>query len=211
MSSKDPKKRDVLISKALSYLLRHGAVKEKLEIDPQGYVLLDVLLNHNRMKSNKVTLEDLKRIVKDNDKQRFTIKDDTWICANQGHTLKVIDDSNLLLMSHDELPKTIYHGTYLKNLPLIFVKGGGLSRMDRNHIHFTSTEFRNISGIRKSVNVLIFLDVEKCVSRGLQFYKSLNDVILCKGDAEGFIQYELFGKVVDAKTGLEIDITEFTK
>lgn len=200
----DPAKRDVQISKALSYLLRHGALKEKLDIDSQGYVKLEEILKHQRLRSHKTTIEDIERIVTLNDKQRFTIKEDK-ICANQGHSLKVVDDSNLTELTPLELPSIIYHGTYHKKLPEIMASGG-LHRMNRNHIHFTSTELRNISGIRKTVNVLIYLDKNKCVDAGLRFYKSLNDVILTPGDKDGYVRKEVFEKVIDVKTGNEVHL-----
>ena len=62
-------KRDIQISKALSYLLRHGALKEGLPIDNNGFIPVSVLLRHNRLKSHKCTLEDIHRIVENNDKQ----------------------------------------------------------------------------------------------------------------------------------------------
>ena len=67
-------KRDVQLSKALSYLLRHAAVKEKLTIDSNGYTPLKELLSHNRLKTHKCTVDDIHRIVKENDKQRFHLK-----------------------------------------------------------------------------------------------------------------------------------------
>jgi 2'-phosphotransferase len=199
--------RDVRISKALSYLLRHGAEKEKLAIDEKGYVALNDILNHNRIKCNKATLEDIKRIVEDNDKKRFTISGD-YICANQGHSLKVIDDSNLELLTKETIPQEVFHGTYKTKLGAI-IQSGGLSKMNRNHIHFTSTELSNISGIRKTANVLIYLDVNKCLQQNIEFFKSKNDVILSAGDENGFIRYELFDRVIDTKTGQKIDITKY--
>ena len=73
MASLPPAKRDIAISKSLSYLLRHGAVKEKLNIDQTGYININELLNHNRLKTNKVTLDVIRRIVGNNEKKRFSI------------------------------------------------------------------------------------------------------------------------------------------
>ncbi|CAK7913323.1 tRNA 2'-phosphotransferase [[Candida] anglica] len=195
-------KREVQISKALSLLLRHSAVKENIEIDQDGFVLLDTILNHNRIKTHKATLEEIKSIVENNDKKRFRIEtrgDQLYICANQGHTIKEVGEGNLTqLVNLEDFPSVIIHGTYKKHLPLIMKTG--LSRMGRNHIHFTfeeTNESKVISGMRKGCNALIYLDIPKCIESGLQFYKSSNNVILCAGNDKGFISPDLFLKVVD--------------
>ncbi|RCK67746.1 tRNA 2'-phosphotransferase [Candida viswanathii] len=204
MPPPDQARRDVLISKALSYLLRHGAVKEKLAIDDQGYVKISDILSHQRLKSFKTTREDLDRIVRDNDKKRFTIKDD-MICANQGHSLKTVNNDNLTPMTLDELTTLkIYHGTYKNKLPTI-KSSGGLSKMNRNHIHFTCEEYATGSGIRYNANVLVYVDAAKCTAAGIQFYKSLNNVILSPGDTNGKIPWGFVDKVVDLE-GKQVDV-----
>ncbi|CCH59643.1 hypothetical protein TBLA_0B08270 [Henningerozyma blattae CBS 6284] len=186
-NSSDAKKRDVHISKALSYLLRHGAVKENLKIDSNGYILVSDLLKHQRLKSFKTTWFDVKRIVRDNDKQRFHLKnksssqdDDSvenwYICATQGHSLsKVKPDENSglltpIILSQDEVfPTPLIHGTSVDSLFLI-IKSGKLSKQKRNHIHLTTglvdsleninkkdDETKILSGFRNSSKILIYL------------------------------------------------------
>ncbi|CCH42720.1 putative RNA 2'-phosphotransferase [Wickerhamomyces ciferrii] len=212
-------KRDIQISKALSYLLRHGAEKEKLIIDPQGYVSLSQILSNNRIKTHKTTKEDIERIVAENNKKRFNllVKDDgqTYICANQGHSLKSITNDNLKLISNDdEWPKDLIHGTTLKNLKLI-LESGGLSKMNRNHIHLTShleldpeDGTKTITGIRSFSTVLIYLDIEKLKKNNdqIKVYKSLNNVYLSEGDSNGFISKDYFLKIIDRKTLQNIEI-----
>lgn len=202
-------KRDIQISKALSYLLRHGAQKEKLPIDVTGYVKLDLILSNNRLKTHRTTKEDIYRIVENNNKKRFNLitRDDSfeYICANQGHSLKTINNDNLIKLSKDDYPSQLIHGTTLSKLKLIF-ESGGLSKMSRNHIHFTSNVENDdqngvVTGIRYNSSVLIYLDIEKLKQQDqIQFYKSLNDVYLTEGDSNGVLSKEFFLKVVDRKT-----------
>lgn len=195
MSAPAPAKRDVLISKTLSYLLRHGAVKEKLPIDAQGWVPVAVLLQHSRLKTNKATVEDIRRVVAENAKQRFSLREDAgqlYICANQGHTLELVTPQ-LELLTSDTMPQNVYHGTYKNKLASI--EQSGLSRMARNHIHLTSDAAWSVLGIRNNCNVLIYVDTAKCMASGLEFYKSANGVILCSGDAQGTIRPEFFRKI----------------
>ncbi|POV97056.1 hypothetical protein PSTT_15292 [Puccinia striiformis] len=110
---------DVRHSETLSYILRHGAIKEKLEIGADGFIRLDELLKRPKMKNN--TIKDIKRVVAENEKQRFTIieqeeADGTmirYIWANQGHSLKVERPDLIPVTDQSELP-TVVHGTYSK-------------------------------------------------------------------------------------------------
>lgn len=195
MSAPSPEKREYLISKSLSYLLRHAAIKEKLPIDAQGWVPVSAVLRNNRLKSLRASQQDIERIVESNDKQRFKLKmegDATFICANQGHTLTQITP-DLELLTVASMPKNVYHGTFVNKLPLI--EKQGLKRMARNHIHMTSDAEWSVLGIRKSCTVLIYIDTTKCIDDGLEFWRSANGVILCAGDAKGYIPPKYFKRI----------------
>ncbi|CCE83785.1 Piso0_004373 [Millerozyma farinosa CBS 7064] len=197
MASPSPEKRDTLISKSLSYLLRHGAIKEKLDIDSKGYVKVSELLNHNRLKTHKTTVEDIRRVVENNEKKRFLLieEPELRICATQGHSISIVTDENLVPLSRDAIPDKVYHGTYRKKLSQIF-QSGGLKRMGRNHIHFASS-LSSVSGVRKSCDAFIYIDVPRCLDHGLRFYKSENLVILTPGDDHGMVPCHLFAMVLD--------------
>lgn len=74
-------------------MLRHNAVQEKLNITPEGFVQIPEILEH-RFVRGKFTLDDIKRVVDNNDKQRFYIRNNEngilEIRANQGHSISVI-------------------------------------------------------------------------------------------------------------------------
>lgn len=179
-------KRDIQISKSLAYLLRHGALKEKLIMDSNGYIPLQQLLAHNRLKTHKCTHEDVMRIVANNDKKRFDIKlidGVECVAATQGHSIKNIkpDENVLTLISKDTvLPHPLIHGTNMKGLELI-LQSGFISRMQRNHIHLSpgvvGQDTNVISGMRKNSPVLIYLNTKKLIETGALF-KSLNEVFL---------------------------------
>ena len=204
--SKLSTKRQVKISKAMSYLLRHGAAEAGLQIRPDGYVVLTSLLEHTSLSG--CTVGDAVAVVSSNDKQRFSLYTDSatgilWIRANQGHTLRAVQDSELLTKITDpkDAPVCI-HGTYYKVLPLILQSG--LSRMKRNHIHFApgfaSEKGGVISGMRGDCEVAIYLDVPAALRSGIKLYRSENGVLLSPGDASGSIPPAMFAKVVDIQT-----------
>ncbi len=68
--------RSVLVSKALSRLLRHAAVQERIPIDSHGYVRVDHLLAWQRLRSMNppVTMAELVEVVQENEKKRFALK-----------------------------------------------------------------------------------------------------------------------------------------
>ncbi|KAF2091177.1 phosphotransferase KptA/Tpt1 [Saccharata proteae CBS 121410] len=68
-----PMPRDVQVSKKLSRLLRHSAAEEGLVLGPGGYVNLGDVLNTKQLKSLKVSFAEVRDIVRDNEKQRFSL------------------------------------------------------------------------------------------------------------------------------------------
>ncbi|GMG21168.1 unnamed protein product [Ambrosiozyma monospora] len=159
----NPKTREITISKALSKLLRHQAIKQGLKIDSQGFVQLQEVLSNKLLKSNHAKPEEIFQAVSNNDKKRFKIvlrsqtpnqtenKEATtydpeklpnyYICALQGHSIKTVTDSydlvELPLDKPEMWPLEIIHGTSYANWELI-KKSGGLSKMRRNHVHFAA-------------------------------------------------------------------------
>ncbi|KAK0312839.1 tRNA 2'-phosphotransferase [Friedmanniomyces endolithicus] len=247
-----PLSRDVQVSKKISWLLRHGAEKEGLQLDSHGFLNVQDVLSNRNIRSLEVTLDELRGIVEGNDKQRFTVvpvaastpshagtdldddstelqqqpipsnkPEDYLIRANQGHSLKLSDDSGLLTpITAANLPSAAIHGTTHAAWPLI-VASGGLKPMGRNHVHFASglpSGFRSIgndesdgaaattvdapviSGMRNSSTILMFLDLDKALAAGVKLGLSDNEVILSEGNADGLVPLEVFKRVED-RTG----------
>jgi len=108
--------------------------------------------------------------------------------------MSAISDNLLLtlIMNPSEIP-TVLHGTYKRFLPNILADG--LSKMERNHIHF-AVGTDALSGFRKDCEVLIFIDVHKAMAAGIQFQRSENGVILSRGIRDsGIIPPEFFKEI----------------
>ncbi|KAL2752536.1 hypothetical protein ACRALDRAFT_1072447 [Sodiomyces alcalophilus JCM 7366] len=69
-----PQNRNVLVSKALSRLLRHQADMAGIKLDAGGWAPLDKVLAHGPIRSLKVTVEDVVNVITTSDKTRFAIK-----------------------------------------------------------------------------------------------------------------------------------------
>ena len=115
---------DTGLSKALSWILRHGAETEGLTIESNGYVPLAEVMQYLRNKGHKNIDEDrIRKIVDTNDKKRFEIlekKHHVFIRATQGHSMKIINTEELLNKIEDASKyPVVIHGTFSKFWPLI--------------------------------------------------------------------------------------------
>jgi len=152
-------------SRWLSRHLRHES--NALTPDAEGWVpLTDVFAAAPWM-----TQEMLEQVVRDNDKQRFTIDGDR-IRANQGHSIQV----NLSL-EPVEPPEFLYHGTFPKVVATI--EAEGLSKMARHHVHMAAETGTAMTVGRRSGTPVVFKVLAGQMHRdGFVFYCSANGVWL---------------------------------
>ncbi|KDQ18970.1 hypothetical protein BOTBODRAFT_102921 [Botryobasidium botryosum FD-172 SS1] len=214
---------EVRMSKALSYILRHGAQKEGLAIRADGYIKVDDLFKRPKLRG--LDFPTLEKLVKNNEKQRFQLLFESsatsssapataalapgvntsgtwWIRANQGHTLKVEDLDLTEVLDASQLPVAV-HGTTRQAWESISRQG--LSKMARNHIHLATGRPGDpgVKSMRASSTVLIFIDVPKAVKDGFKFFISANGVVLTEGNKDGFIPPQYF-KSVESRDGTAI-------
>ncbi len=184
-----------------------------------GFVPLVEILQCNHPKLRGCTREQVEAVVQNNDKQRFALQqkpasdyadspfvqpetDDMIWCirANQGHSLPkhIVDPDQLLTSLTPEQLRDIpciVHGTYTdawKNIQA----AGYLSRMKRQHIHFAKGRPGEvISGMRKSSQVYIYVDADKCADEEILFYESANGVLLTPGKQDGKLPLHYIARV----------------
>lgn len=172
---------DTKTSRYISLILRHKPEAIGAKLDNEGWCDVDVLL-----KGCNISIVDLERIVKEDNKGRYSFNSDkTKIRANQGHSIKV--DLNL----KKQLPPDIlYHGTSKKYLNSILEKG--LVKGERHHVHLSDeldTAF-NVGSRRKGTVVIFAIDTKKMINDNIEFYKSENNVWLCDYvSSKYFIKY----------------------
>ncbi|GAA6027521.1 hypothetical protein JCM8097_007903 [Rhodosporidiobolus ruineniae] len=192
---------DTRWSKTLSYILRHGAQKEGLKLRPDGFVRVDDLMKRPKLKG--CDTETLERIVRDNAKQRFSLRpeptgengaEELWIRANQGHSVKVEALELKPVEKAEEVP-VVVHGSYFRLWPAI--EKEGLKVMTRNHIHCAiglAGEESVISGMRTNCDLFIYLDVPALLADSIPIYTSTNNVVLTAG-VDGVVAPKYFKKV----------------
>ena len=148
-----------------------------------------------------VTFEDLADLVKTDEKERFCLQQKSasssnsgeWrVKANQGHSFD-LDELDLTRITDARDFPTVIHGTFEGNLASIMESG--LSRMSRAYIHFASGLDAK-SGIRKSCDTVIHVNLEMCLEHGIEFWVSPNGVILSKGEeGKGILSPRFFSKI----------------
>ncbi|KAM0915036.1 hypothetical protein ACQ4PT_011078 [Festuca glaucescens] len=192
------------LGRLLTRVLRHMASELRLDMRSDGYVRVRDLLRLNlqtfaRVPLKSHTVDEIREAVRRDNKQRFSLLEEDGellIRANQGHTVTTVTSESLLkpIVSADEVSVCV-HGTYRKNLDSILQSG--LKRMARLHVHFSSglpSDGEVISGMRRSANILIYLDVNKAMQDGMKLYISDNKVILTEG-FDGVIPVKYFEKI----------------
>ncbi|XP_004713703.1 tRNA 2'-phosphotransferase 1 isoform X2 [Echinops telfairi] len=195
--------RDVQLSKALSYVLRHGALKLGLPLGADGFVPLRALLQLPQFRG--FSEEDVQRVVDSNQKQRFALQSGDpgtgpLIRANQGHSLQVPELELFPLETPQALPPVLVHGTFWKHWPSILLKG--LSCQGRTHIHLAPGlpgDPAVISGIRPNCEVAVFINGALALADGIPFFRSANGVVLTPGNVKGLLPPKYFKEALQLR------------
>lgn len=166
---------DVKLGRFLSLVLRHDPDAAGISLDEHGWADVQELLNGVRRSGRQINLETLERIVRENNKQRYSFNaDHTKIRANQGHSLQV--DVELTAVKP---PRYLYHGTASRFLPAI--QREGIKKMSRQYVHLSGNFQTAVEvGRRHGSPVVITISAEAMAHDGVTFYLSENGVWLCE-------------------------------
>lgn len=161
-------------SRFLSLVLRHKPEAAGISLDEHGWANVKNLLRGiaNR---HPLTMEQLERIVRTDDKQRYSFNDDkTKIRANQGHSIPVDVE-----LAECNPPEFLYHGTGEKYRNSIL--GNGLVPKTRLYVHLSKDiETAETVGIRHGAPVVFIVQSGQMAKDGFRFYCSENGVWLTK-------------------------------
>ncbi|KZX17075.1 RNA 2'-phosphotransferase [Methanobrevibacter filiformis] len=155
-------------------MLRHAPETIYLDMDENGWIEVDQLINNAKKYSNLyLTFEIIENIINTNDKQRFTFNSTKRkIRANQGHSISI----DLQLESRVP-PDILFHGTTKRFLDSILEKG--LKSMSHQHVHLSENEKTAINvGKRRGQPVVLIIDGKKMYEKGYEFFLSKNKVWL---------------------------------
>jgi putative RNA 2'-phosphotransferase len=178
------KYNQVQLSKFLSLVLRHKPQALGLTMEQEGWVGVDELIDKAVIAGKPLTLEVLKKIVREDEKQRYAFnEDETKIRASQGHSI----DVDLKLEPADP-PEFLYHGTAQRNIESI--KHKGLLRQQRHHVHLSQDrQTAKQVGARYGKPVVLAVLAGQMAENGYLFFKSPNNVWLTAEVPAKYIQF----------------------
>lgn len=167
-------KSDVKLGRFLSLVLRHEPSAAGLKLDEQGYVDVGQLISGVKRAGWPIDREVLERIVRENNKQRYSFNEDgTKIRANQGHSLTV--DVGL---EQQLPPDLLYHGTAERFVESI--RAQGIRKGTRQHVHLSEDiETARKVGSRHGKPTILAVNAAAMHAEGYLFYRSANQVWLC--------------------------------
>lgn len=164
---------EIKSSKFLSLVLRHKPDTIGLELDENGWAETLDLIEKSTAYGMVITLDELKKVVAQSDKKRFSFSADfTKIRANQGHSIEVD-----LQLKPSVPPDVLYHGSAIQNRDSILQKG--LQKQQRHHVHL-SADIATASAVGNRYGKLLLLRINSKLmhENGIVFYLSENGVWL---------------------------------
>ena len=164
------------ISKYICFVLRHHPEDIDISLDNHGWANVDELIaGIARSKDKEFNRETLERIVREDNKQRYSFNSDgTKIRANQGHSIPVDVE-----LEKKEPPEILYHGTAEKYVESINKEG--LISKSRLYVHLsTDIETAINVGNRHEKPVVYEVDSREMHNDGYEFFISVNGIWLTK-------------------------------
>lgn len=179
------KNEHVKISRYLSYILRHKPESIGIELQKDGWIDIDILIEASNKNGHNMTREDLCDVVRTNDKQRFKISEDGLrIRASQGHSRQIE-----LGLKPVEPPEFLFHGTIDRFLEAIFKEG--LKKMNRQHVHLSQDcKTATSVGARRGKPVILKIKSMQMHVDGFKFFLSDNGVWLTDNVPPEYIMRE---------------------
>lgn len=172
-------KQLVSASKFLSFVLRHKPQEIGLQLDANGWAIIEELIlkgNNYGQGVNRtphLTYDLISTVVAHDDKTRYAISDDGLrIRANQGHSIEVD-----LQLEVKQAPNVLYHGTAECFLDSILVQG--IVKGSRQYVHLSTDLHTAFTvGIRHGKVALLEVAAAQMVGAGHSFFLSENNVWL---------------------------------
>ena len=174
----------VATSKFLSHVLRHEPETIGLEIDPEGWAMVDQLVSLASKHGTVLTREWLLEIVAASGKKRFALsQDDSRIRANHGHSIQV----NLGFQPQTP-PRILFHGTATRFEASI--RAQGLIAGSRQYVHLSADREAAIHvGKRYGKPLLLEVEALAMCGSGYEFFMSENGIWLTRAVPTGYLRF----------------------
>lgn len=169
------------LGKTIAYALRHKPEKLGVVLDKDGWTSVADLLAGLAAAGLPTTLDELKLLVAEDDKQRYTLSDDgERIRAAQGHSAVRIS------YQRKRPPRVLYHGTHQDAVESI--EKSGLNAGRRHYVHLSATiETAETVGERRGEPVVFEVAAAQLDAAGHNFYQAENGVWLTTSVPAAFL------------------------
>ena len=166
-------KQQTHISKFLSLVLRHKPETIGIQLDQNGWIDINELIEKSNKYGIQFDRETLNQIVTTNSKKRFAFNDKfDKIRASQGHSIEIE-----LGYKNQKPPEVLFHGTSEKSVQSIMDKG--LEKRNRQHVHLSSDiETAIMVGQRHGKPIVFTILAEEMYQENYEFFISENGVWL---------------------------------
>ena len=154
------------LSKEISYALRHAPWEYELEMDAEGWVPIEQLLDalHRENDWKNVTQDDIQQMIDVSDKKRHEIIG-SRIRAFYGHSIPM-----KIFKTQRRPPEVLYHGTARRFMKSIM--DNGLSPQSRQYVHL-SQDIETAQSVGKRHDdkpCILIIDSLKAWNDGISFY-----------------------------------------
>ena len=161
------------LSKLLCFILRHDPSAAGVKVNEHGWALVDELISRVSAKGWEIDRERLERIVREDDKSRYSFSSDgTMIRCNHGHSIEVD-----LELSATQPPEALLHGT--GEVFAEAIRRAGLISGARMYVHLTEDRKVAVSvGARHGKPVIFRVRSGEMARDGYEFFRSASGVWL---------------------------------
>ena len=154
------------LSKEISYALRHAPWEYELEMDEEGWVPVEQLLDalHRNEKWVNIGEADLKEMIEKSEKKRHELVNGK-IRAFYGHSIPM-----KILKEEKMPPNVLYHGTARRFLESI--NENGLLPQSRQYVHLSQDieTAENVGRRHDDKPCILVIDAKKAWDDGVRFY-----------------------------------------
>ncbi len=177
----------IRLSKTISHALRHQPEAYGLQLDPEGWVMVDDLLAALRQRRNawhNVSLVDITTIMAESAKQRFELYGGK-IRAFYGHSVP-----EKVEKQPTTPPATLYHGTTTQ--AAVTIHREGLKPMGRQYVHLSTDEkTARLVALRRTGQpvILCIAALQAHEQEGINFYLGNEDIWLADSIPSEFITF----------------------
>lgn len=154
------------LSKEISYALRHAPWEYELEMDEEGWVPVEQLLEalHRTVKWSNICEADLNEMIEKSEKKRHELADGR-IRAFYGHSILM-----KILKEEKMPPDVLYHGTARRFLESI--NENGLLPQSRQYVHLSQDieTAENVGKRHDDKPCILIIDTKTAWNDGIKFY-----------------------------------------